>query len=136
MSDAVRILDSYGIMYRIANRGPVKPIGIDSVKLAAFEALIRGEKNNDEYIMFRLISKTIRIREKNFLGKPLKWSCLKEYQWHKETKEGFDRTKLSDYDIINRTSILLESDRYVFEGSHQLDFKRQIDLQQQPPLPR
>lgn len=125
-SDAVRIIDSYEIMYRIANWTSEKPVEIDNVKLAAFEALVRGDKKVDEYIMFRLIRKAIRQREEAFLGKPLKWSCLKEDQWHKEAKAGFDRTKLSDYDILNRASILLESDLYAFEGSQQLDFKRQL----------
>lgn len=125
-SDAVRVIDTYEVMYRIANWTSVKPIEIDNVKLTAFEAMIHGDKNVDEYVMFRLIRKAIRQREKVFLGKPLKWSCLKEDQWHKKAKKGFDHTKLSDYDILNRASILLESDLYAFEGSPQLDFKRQL----------
>lgn len=126
LSDAVRVIGTYEIMYRIANWTSAKPIEIDNVKLAAFDAMIHGDKNVDEYIMFRLIRKAIRQREKVFLGKPLKWSCLKEDQWHKEAKTGFDRTKLSDYDILNRTSILLESDLYAFEGRRQQDFKHQL----------
>lgn len=125
-SDAVCVIDTYEIMYRIVNRTSVKPVEIDNVKLAAFDAMIRGDKNVDEYIMFRLIRNAISHREKAFLDKPLTWSCIKEEQWHKEAKAGFVQTELSDYDILNRTSILLESDLYAFEGRQQMDFKRQL----------
>lgn len=125
-ADAVRVIDAYEIMYRIANRTSVKPDEIDRVKLTVFDAMIRGDRNVDEYIMFRLIRKAVCQRKKAFLDKPLKWSCLREDQWYKEAKAGFYRIKLSDYDILNRASILLESDLYAFEGSQQLNFKRKL----------
>lgn len=126
LSDAIMIVDSYEIMFRIANRTSATPAETNSVKLACFEAMISGDKTVDEYILFRLIRRAIRQREKAFLGRPLSWTCLKESQWHKEAKAGFEQTNLHDYDIINRVSILLESDLLAFEGNRQQQFKKHL----------
>lgn len=125
-SDALMVIDSYEIMYRIANWTSRRPCEIDRVKLAAFDAMIRGDKRVDEYMMFRVIRRAISQSERVFFDRPLTWSCIKESQWYTEAKSGFDTTKLSDYDILCRTTILLESDLFAFEGNQQLDFKRQL----------
>lgn len=124
--DALRLIDSYEFMHRIAFQCPAKPEELNKVKLAAFDAMIHGDKSVDEYIMFRAIRNAVRQRDKAFFDKPLTWSCISEERWHKEALLGFDRTRLSDYDIINRVTILLESDLYAYEGRNQDQFKKSL----------
>lgn len=63
LADTERVIDTYEIMYQIVNWTSAKLIEIDNVKLTAFDAMIHGDKNVDEYIMFRLIHKAIRQRK-------------------------------------------------------------------------
>ena len=125
-ADALRLIDTYEIMHRIAFGDSVKTDEINRIKLAAFDAMIHGDSEVDEYIMFRVIRNAVRQREKVFLDKPLTWSCITEERWFKEAIQGFDHTKLSDYDIISRITILLESDLFAYEGSNQDQFKQTL----------
>lgn len=77
-------------------------------------------------IMFRVIRNAVRQRNKAFFDKPLTWSCISEERWHKEAILGFDNTRLSDYDIISRVTILLESDLYAYEVRNQNQFKKSL----------
>ena len=122
----MRLTDSYEFMHRIAFQCPAKPEELNKVKLAAFDAMIHGDKSVDEYVMFRAIRNAVRQRDKAFFDKPLTWSCISEERWHKEAVSGFDRTRLSDYDIISRVTILLESDLYAYEGRNQDQFKKSL----------
>ena len=68
----------------------------------------------------------MRQREQAFLDKPLAWifQCLDE--WHKQAVKDFDRTYLSDYDILSRVNILLDVYLFAFEGRNQQKFKQQL----------
>ena len=123
---AMRLVESYEIMHRLAFNTSAKNEELNGIKLAAFDAMIHGDREVDEYIMFRVIRNAVRQREKVFLDKPLTWSCITEERWFKEAIQGFDHTKLSDYDIISRITILLESDLFAYEGSNRDQFKQTL----------
>ena len=126
LSELLRLVDVYEIMHRIAFRCSANTEELDRIKLAAFDAMIHGDKKVDEYIMFRVIRNEVSKRNKAFFDKPLTWSCISEERWHKEAVEGFDRTVLTDYDIISRVTILLESDLFAYEGRNQDQFKQYL----------
>lgn len=128
-SQSLRLVDIYEIMHRIAFWKSPNAEETTGIKLTAFNAMIHGDKDIDEYIMFRVIRNAVRQRNKAFFDKPLTWSCMVLEQWHKEATEGFDRTKLSDYDITSRVQILLESDLYAYEGHNQEQFKQRLSKQ-------
>lgn len=125
-ADALSLIDSYEFMHRIAFQSPAKAEELNKVKLAAFDAMIHGDKAVDEYLMFRVIRNAVRQRDKAFFDKPLTWSCIVEERWHKEALRGFDRARLTDYDIISRVTLLLESDLFAYEGRNQEQFKQSL----------
>ena len=125
-ADALRLIDTYDFMHRIAFNCPAKVEELNKVKLAAFDAMLHGDKSVDEYIMFRTIRNAVRQRDKAFFDKPLTWSCIVEERWHKEAILGFDHTRLTDYDIISRVTLLLESDLFAYEGRNQDQFKKSL----------
>ena len=94
--------------------------------------MIHGDKDVDEYIMFRTIRKAVSQRDKAFFDKPLSWSCMALERWYKEAVKGYDNTMLSDYDIQSRINILLESDLYAYAGSNQDEFKQRLAKQNSP----
>ena len=125
-SDALKLVDTYEIMHQIAYRSSAKSADTTPVKLAAFDAMLHGDKSVDEYMMYRMIRKAIHRREKAFFDRPFTWTCICEERWHREAVEGFDRGRLTDYDILNRLTILLETDLFAYEGSGQDEFKRRL----------
>ncbi|MDE6120386.1 MAG: hypothetical protein K2F63_01205, partial [Muribaculaceae bacterium] len=128
-ADALYVIDTYEIIHYIAYRTPASAAETNHVRLSAFDAMIHGDRNVDCYVMFRAIRNAVRQREKAFFDKPLTWSCITEERWHKEAVEGFDLTSLSDYDILSRVVILLESDLFAYEGSRQDQFKQHLAMQ-------
>lgn len=125
-ADALRLADLFDFMHRIASQRPADTTFINRIILRAFDARIHGDKTVDEYILYRAIRAAVNRRDKAFLGRPLDWLCISEEQWYNEASLGYEHTTLSAYDIINRTSILLESDLFVYEGLNQMEFKRQL----------
>ena len=111
-------------LHRIAYCTSPNAEEMNRIKLAAFDVMIHGDKDVDEYIM--TIRKTVSQREKAFFDKPLSWSCMALKRWYKEAVKGFDNTTLSDYDIQSRINILLESDLYAYAGSNQDQFKQRL----------
>lgn len=124
--DAMKMTEIYDLMHRIAFMRPADRGFLNNIVVRAFDAMIHGDKNVDKYIMFKLIRRAARQREKALFDKPLKWSCISLNDWYRQSINGFDQVKLSDYDILSRVNILLESDLYAYEGHQQLQFKRHI----------
>ncbi len=125
-ADALRLADVFDIMHRIASQRPADTTFINRIVLRAFEARIHGDKTVDEYILYRAIKAAVNRRDKAFLSRPLDWLCISEERWYNEATLGYEHTVLSAYDIINRSSILLESDLFAYEGRNQMEFKRQL----------
>lgn len=124
--EALLLVDHYDLMNRLAFKVPADKEFINGIILRAFDAQIRGDKQVDEYVLYKAIERRIWQREKAFLDKPLKWLGLSIDEWHKQAQKGFSHTELSDYDIISRVNILLNSDLAAFEGSKQQTFKQQL----------
>ena len=115
--------DAYDLMHRIAYNQPADKETINKIILKAFDVLIHGDKNIDQYVLFKAIERRARQREQAFLDKPLTWIFRSLDEWHKQAVKGFDRTSLSDYDILSRVNILFDADLFAFEGRNQKAFK-------------
>lgn len=124
--DALLLADHYDLMHMVAFRLPADKGILDRIIQSAFNARIHGDKSVNEYILYKAVERRILQREQAFLDKPLTWlvQCISE--WHEQALEGFDHTELSDYDIISRVNILLDSDLTAFEGSNQQAFKQRL----------
>ncbi len=118
--------DAYDLMHRIAYNQPANKETINKIILKAFDAMIHGDKQVDQYVLFEAIERRAHQREQAFLDKPLTWifQCLDE--WHKHAVKGFDRTALYDYDILSRVNILLDADLFTFDGRNQKTFKQRL----------
>ncbi len=124
--DALLLTDHYDLMHRVAFRLPADKKVLDRIILRAFDARIHGDKSVDEYILYKAVERRIWQREKAFLDKPLTWLSLSLGEWHKQALKGFDHAELSDYDIISRVNILLNTDLTAFEGRNQQSFKQRL----------
>lgn len=126
VDDALKLTDAYDLMHRIAFNLPADKEYINRIILRAFDTMIHGSKKVDEYILYKLIERRVRQREQGFLDRPLTWICQCLDRWHKEAVKGFESFELSDYDILNRVIILLDSDLSAFEGRKQQQFKQTL----------
>ncbi|MDE6489323.1 MAG: hypothetical protein K2L46_08590 [Paramuribaculum sp.] len=124
--NALLLVSAYDLAHRLAYLEPADRRFINRTVLRAFDARIAGDNTVDEYALFHEIRRAVSRRDAEFLDKPLLWSCLREEQWHKEACDGFDRERLSEYDIINRVTILLECDLFAYEGRRQERFKKRL----------
>lgn len=124
--EALLLADHYDLMHRLAFRLPADKGILDRIVLRAFDARIHGDKGVDEYILYKAVERRIWQHEKAFLDKPLTWLSLSLGEWHKQALKGFDHTELSDYDIISRVNILLNTDLTPFEGRNQQPFKQNL----------
>ena len=123
---ALALIDVYDLLHRVTYRRPADRGFVNGIILKAFEARIHGDTTVDEYVLYRAIRSGINRKDKAFFGRPLQWLCLTEESWYNEAIKGYDRSRLSDYDILNRAAILLETDLFAFEGSNQTAFKRRL----------
>lgn len=124
--EALLLTDHYDLLHRVAFRLPADKEVINRIILRAFDARIHGDKSVDEYILYKAVERRIWQREKAFLDKPLTWLSLSLGEWHKQALKGFDHAELSDYDIISRVNILLNTDLTAFEGRNQQSFKQRL----------
>lgn len=123
---ALALIDVYDLLYRITYQHPADRNFVNGIILKALEARIHGDRSVDEYVLYRAIRSGIGRKDKAFFDRPLQWLCLTEESWYNEAVNGYDRSRLSDYDILNRATILLETDLFAFEGSNQTTFKRRL----------
>lgn len=126
IGDALKLTDAYELMHRIAYNQPANKETINKIILKAFDALIHGDKDVDQYVLFKAIERRVRQREQAFLDKPLTWIFQSLDGWHKQALKGFTRKTLSDYDILCRVNILLDADLFAFEGRNQQKFKQRL----------
>lgn len=126
VAEAFNTLSAYDFAHRLAYRTPADRKFINKIALRAFDAMIHGDKTVDEYEMYRHIRRCVALRDKDYLDKPLKWTCISLEYWYKEASRAYEHSALTDYDIINRVNILLESDLYAYEGHNQHQFKHHL----------
>lgn len=123
---ALALIDVYDLLHRVTYQRPADRSFVNGIILKAFEERIHGDRSVDEYELYRAIRSGIGRKDKAFFGRPLQWLCLTEESWYNEAVKGYDRSRLSDYDILNRAAILLETDLFAFEGSNQTAFKHRL----------
>lgn len=123
---ALALIDVYDLLHRVTYQRPADIGFVNDIILKALEAKIHGDRSVDEYVLYRAILSGIDRKDKAFFGRPLQWLCLTEESWYNEAVKGYGRSRLSDYDILNRAAILLETDLFAFEGSNQTAFKRRL----------
>lgn len=123
---AFMTIAAYDFAHRLAYHSPADQNIVDRYTLKAFTALINGDEEVNQYAVFRQIQRSIMHHDSALTGQPRMWLGLVLERWYREALTGFDRSRLSDYDIINRVSILLTSDLSAFEGSAQDQFKRRL----------
>ena len=125
-AEAFSTLSAYDFAHRLAYRTPADRKFINKIALRAFDAMIHGDKTVDEYEMYRHIRRCVAQHDKDYFDKPLKWTCISLEYWYKEASRAYEHSALTDYDIINRVNILLESDLYAYEGHNQHQFKHHL----------
>ncbi len=134
VADAFRVLPAYDLAYRFGYMTEPSAKTIDRYTLAAFDSMLRGNKEIDQYAMYRAIAQGLRRRDAAYFDKPLTWLTTVEGQWYTESKQGFDTTALPTYDIHNRVSILLSADLMAYEGRNQSTYKQSLLTRYHPYL--
>lgn len=124
--EALRVINIYDVIHRIAWSHPADWNIIKRYNLAAFEAFIRGDKTVDKYILFRQIATGIRRKDRAYMDRPLQWYTLTLKAWYREFSSGTTSTPLSDHDTRERVSILLQSDLWVYETRNEAAYKHRL----------
>lgn len=124
--DAFMIISSYDFAYRVAYGRGAEQSFIGKYTLNAFESLIKGDKSIDEYEMYRAIELAIRLRNRAFLDRPLRWNSISLERWYKTFQTGKAMVPMSDYDTIMCISILLSADLGCILGSREESFKKYL----------
>lgn len=123
---ALSAVSVYDIIHRIAYTTPADRNTIDPYILSAFRSMLRGDKTIDPYDLFREITLASHLNPNAYTGKPLDWLTLRISEWHRQATLGFDPLKQTAYDIVNRATLLLETDLTAIEGKNQNNFKRRL----------
>lgn len=137
-ANAFLIVEAYDLAHRLAYGTPADANRLNAYVLRAFDAMLHGDNAVDCYDMFRTIRRAIARRDRAYFDRPLQWTVLVEEQWYREAKAslsssaptGCAKASVTDYDIINRTAILLQSDLYAYEGTSQTAFKQALFARQ------
>lgn len=124
--DALKAAGAYDLVHRIAFNRPADPGIINKYTLAAFAALLDGDKTVDEYILFRQINEGIKRRDPAYAGKPVQWHSISLARWHADFAGGRRSSGLSDYDTMQRVDILLQSDLWAFETTDETAYKQRL----------
>ena len=121
-SDSLKIVHSYDLAHRLAYNVSGNPDLVNKCVLGTFDAMIHGDKTVDEYSMYREIDSKVHQKDRLYLDKPLTWNCLSTERWLRS----IDDTAHPEYDTVNRVSILLGADLFVYVGSRQDKYKRSL----------
>lgn len=123
-ADALEVISFYDLIHRIAYGRPALPEIINRHVLRAFDSMIRGDKDIDRYTLFRQIALGLNRKDKAYTGRPLQWHSICLDRWHTQFNSGFSSEPLSEYDTIQRVSILLESNLWILEAENETAFKQ------------
>lgn len=118
--DALYAVEAYDLPYRLAYNRPASSTFIYKYHDAALNAIIHGDSTVDEYALYKVIDRAINRKDKNYFAKPLEWLTIQSSYWYKNVEGS------TEYDTINRVSILLSSDLFVYEGNNAHTYKQQL----------
>ena len=126
VGDALTLSDYYDLVHRVGFGKAADNNFIDRYRMNAFEAYIRGDRSVDQYTLYHAVAHEVSCHNPLFLGRPLQWMALCIEEWHEQFRKGTKHLTLSDYDVLQRITILLESDLFAFSGSRQEAFKQRL----------
>lgn len=133
--DALTAITLFDIVHRIAYGVSANPQIVNKYTLKAFHSFVKGDNTVDQYTLFRQIAMGIRRRDPAYSDKPLTWHSLSLARWHGEFAKGELHDPLSDYDIAQRVSILLQSDLWALEPLNEAAYKHRLHNRYRHLLP-
>ncbi len=124
--DALVVMSLYDEMHQLAyGRRPRSGV-VDRYVFNALDASLRGDKTVDQYTLFRMIEQGIRRRDEAYYGKALRWQSRALDEWHRQFQTGVSDSPMSDYDLAQRVTLLLDSDLWVFETTNEPRYKQRL----------
>ena len=124
--EALTLSDYYDLVHRVGFGKAADNNFLDRYRIRAFEAYIRGDRSVDQYTLYHVVANEVSRRNPLFLGRPLQWMALCIEEWYEQFRNGTKHLTLSDYDVLQRVTILLGSDLFAFCGSQQETFKHRL----------
>ncbi len=125
-ANALLIVSAYDIAHRFAYKSPADPKTQNKYILKAFDALIHGDKEVDEYNLYQLIENKILFKDQAYFDKPLQWISISIDRWCDNFIYGKSQVSLSDYDTIQQVTILLRSNLFFKFGNDAEKFKKEL----------
>lgn len=125
-ANALLIISAYDMAHRFAYKSPADPKMQNKYILKAFDALIHGDKEVDEYNLYQIIENKILFKDQAYFDKPLQWISISLDRWCKNFSYGKSQTPLSDYDTIQQVTILLRSNLFFKFGNDADKFKKEL----------
>lgn len=125
-ANALLVISAYDMAHRFAYKSPADPKKQNKYILKAFDALIHGDKEVDEYNLYQIIENKILFKDQAYFDKPLQWISLSLDRWCNNFIYGKSQTPLSDYDIIQQVTILLRSNLFFKFGNDAEKFKKEL----------
>lgn len=126
VGDALTLSDYYDLVHRVGFGKAAESNFLNRYRMNAFEAYIRGDRSVDQYTLYHVVANEVSRRNPLFLGRPLQRMALCIEEWYEQFRNGTKHLTLSDYDVLQRIVILLESDLFAFCGSRQEAFKQRL----------
>lgn len=126
VSEALTLSGYYDLVHRVGFGKVVDCNSLDRYRMSAFEAYISGDRSVDQYTLYHAVAHEVGRRNPLFLGRPLQWILLCIDEWYEQFRDCTKLIALSNYDVLQRITILLESDLFAFCGSQQEAFKQRL----------
>ncbi len=134
-AEQLRALMKFDAVHRIAFRKKASDSFIGKHLLSIFDARIHMDRSIDDHLLFRMITDAVENRrDKAFFDKPLMWQSLTLEKWYRQFRSGTGLEDLSERDIAERVSILLETDLWAFDPRNQSAFKHHLLTTYRPYL--
>lgn len=131
--EALTLSDYYDLVHRVGFDKAAESNFLNRYRMNAFEAYIRGDTSVDQYTLYHVVANEVSRRKPLFLSRPLQWMAFCIEEWYEQFHKSIKHITLSDYDVLQRITILLESNLFAFCGSQQEAFK-QLLVQTYLPL--
>lgn len=125
-ANALLVISAYDMAHRFAYGSPADPKAQNKYILQAFDAMIHGDKDVDEYILYHVIENKILLKDKTYLDKPLQWVTTSQDRWFKNFANGTSQSDISDYDTIQQVSVVLRSNLWFYLGNDEYKFKKEL----------
>lgn len=111
-SAAYEMTTAYDLAYRLAYNIGAPTETLNRNILTAFDAMLKGDKEVDEYQMYSSVAQNIHMRDRAYFGRPIVWLTIVHECWFKNFKTGKCEADLSAYDKIQQVAILLSADLF------------------------